>query len=97
MAGKGNAKTGGRKKGIPNKETICVQDVCRRFGYDPLEAQIHIAKDPATHPSLKVKINIDLMQYIYPKVKGDEFTPEETRNIMQMMLVTKLNAANSGS
>jgi hypothetical protein len=97
MGAKGSPKTGGRKKGIPNRETICVQDVCRRFNYDPLEAQIYLAKEESTPVGLKVKINIDLMQYIYPKVKGDEFTPEETRNIMQMMLVTKLNAANSGS
>lgn len=32
---KGSPKTGGRKKGTPNKVTVEVKDVCRRLVEDP--------------------------------------------------------------
>ncbi len=63
-------KTGGRKKGTPNKKTM---DLIERMGdYNPLEALLNIAQDDDTPTDIKVKINIDLMGYIYPKRKSIE-------------------------
>ena len=47
MAGgrqKGTVKTGGRKKGTPNKSTQTVRDLFEKHNFDPLEEAIKIAK-----------------------------------------------------
>ena len=58
----------GRKKGTPNKKT---QDLCELMGdYSPLVALLNIAQDTKTPLDIKVKVNLDLMGYIYPKRKS---------------------------
>lgn len=48
-------------------------DLIERMGdYNPLEALLNIAQDDDTPTDIKVKINIDLMGYIYPKRKSIE-------------------------
>lgn len=42
MAGK--EKTGGRKKGTPNKSTEWIFELCQKHNFDPIETLIHIAK-----------------------------------------------------
>lgn len=61
-------KTGGRKKGTPNKKT---KELLELMGdYSPLEALLKIAQDTKTPLDIKVKVNLDLMGYIYPKRKS---------------------------
>ena len=64
-------KTGGRQKGTPNKKTA---DLLVRLGnYNPLDALLAISQDEDTPLEIQVKINLDLMNYVYPKRKSVEF------------------------
>lgn len=64
-------KTGGRQKGTPNKRTA---DLLERLGnYNPLDALLAISQDEDTPLEIQVKINLDLMNYVYPKRKSVEF------------------------
>lgn len=64
-------KTGGRQKGTPNKRTT---DLLERLGnYNPLDALLAISQDEDTPLEIQVKINLDLMNYVYPKRKSVEF------------------------
>lgn len=64
-------KTGGRQKGTPNKKTT---DLLERLGnYNPLDALLGISQDEDTPLEIQVKINLDLMNYVYPKRKSVEF------------------------
>lgn len=65
---KNGNKTGGRKKGTPNKKT---KELLELMGdYSPLVALLNIAQDAKTPLDIKVKVNLDLMGYIYPKRKS---------------------------
>ena len=64
-------KTGGRQKGTPNKKTA---DLLERLGnYNPVDALLAISQDENTPLDIQVKINLDLMNYIYPKRKSVDF------------------------
>ena len=64
-------KTGGRQKGTPNKRTA---DLLERLGnYNPFDALLAISQDEDTPLEIQVKINLDLMNYVYPKRKSVEF------------------------
>ncbi len=63
-------KTGGRQKGTPNKKT---QELLDLMGdYSPLESLLSILKNDRVPIDLKIKINLDLMGYLYPKRKSVE-------------------------
>ena len=61
-------KTGGRKKGTPNKKTTELMELLG--DYNPIVRLIEIAKDENTSLDMQVKINLDLLPYIYPKRKS---------------------------
>ena len=73
----GLSKTGGRKKGTPNAKTKELGARLESFGFDPLKELSELvqgvndlsAKDRA-------EICLDLLQYLYPKRKALEVTPE---------------------
>ncbi len=63
-------KTGGRKKGTLNKAT---QDLFEIMGnYSPLLRLLEIAQDDETPIDTQIKINLDLLPYIYPRRKNVE-------------------------
>jgi len=60
----------GRKKGTPNKRT---KELIELFGdYNPAESLLEILKSDRVPIDLKIKINLDLMGYLYPKRKSIE-------------------------
>lgn len=68
-------KTGGRQKGTPNKRTA---DLLKRLGnYNPLDALLAISQDENTPLDMQVKINLDLMPYIYPKRKSIDMNADD--------------------
>lgn len=68
-------KTGGRKKGTPNKKTL---NFVESLGsYDPLESLLNIVKDENTPLETKIRINLDLLPYIYPKRKAIELRDKD--------------------
>ena len=68
-------KTGGRKKGTPNKKTTELMELLG--DYNPVTRLIEIAKDENTPLDMQVKINLDLMPYIYPKRKSIDMNTDD--------------------
>jgi hypothetical protein len=75
---KGFPKTGGRVRGTPNKATDALVRKLMKLGCDPIEGLAKIALDPATEVSLKVRCFAELAQYIYPKRKAVDQSPENS-------------------
>ena len=79
-------KTGGRKAGTPNKKTL---NLIEALGsYNPLTALIKIANNSETPLDIQIKINLDLLPYIYPKRKNIDidcchFEEKSERNIQE--------------
>jgi hypothetical protein len=63
-------KTGGRKAGVPNKRTQDLQDRLEALGVDPLEGLALIAKDDTAPLELRARVQMDLMNYLYPRRKA---------------------------
>ena len=77
-------KTGGRQKGTPNKKTA---DLLERLGnYNPVDALLTISQDENTPLDIQVKINLDLMNYIYPKRKSVDFNDKIDFSISEKSL-----------
>jgi len=85
----------GRKLGVPNKS---IRGLCGRLaelGLDPLQELVSIVKDEKTSVKLRARICMELMQYMYPKLRRVEYRPlsheaaapapsREVRNIAEM-------------
>ena len=67
MADKFGNKTGRRKKGTPNRKTKELIG-----NYNPAESLLEILKSDRVPIDLKIKINLDLIGYLYPKRKSVE-------------------------
>lgn len=68
----GSIKTGGRKKGTPNKESqSLIERIKQKFpNYCPVEGLCMIAMDPETELQYKLQAHKEVAQYIYPKLKS---------------------------
>ena len=65
-------KTGGRKRGTPNKLTQEVIDRLVKLKCDPIEGMAKIAMDEANPPELRGRMFAELAQYTAPKRKAIE-------------------------
>ncbi len=70
------AKTGGRKKGEPNKRTQEVIDKLAVLDCDPIEGMAKLALDDTNSPELRGRMFSELAQYIAPKRKAIEHSGE---------------------
>jgi hypothetical protein len=72
-------KTGGRKRGTPNKRTFEAIERLDALGVDPIEGMSRLAMDPSNSPELRGRMYAELAQYVYPKRKAVELntTPQE--------------------
>src|SRR5690348_383395 len=66
MFAAGHQKFGGRRKGTSNRRTALIRQFLAR-GYSPLEALAAIAEDPKTPLAVRLKINLELLAYCYPR------------------------------
>src|ERR1700680_1790599 len=65
----GLPKTGGRKKGTPNRATLTLQEVLDHVGCDPLLELATIAMTPQTPIDLRVRCLSEIAPYVYPRRK----------------------------
>jgi hypothetical protein len=72
---KGSKKTGGRKKGTPNKQTALVEQIVADNDFNPILAMVKIAKDANTPLDLKLRASMAIAEYLYPKRRAIETTP----------------------
>ncbi len=70
----GRAKTGGRRKGTPNRKTVEVQEKLTALDCDPIEAMARIAMDQENPIELRAQMFRELAQYVAPKRKAIEHT-----------------------
>jgi hypothetical protein len=72
----GLAKTGGRRKGTPNKRTLCLEAALRNAGIDVV---VELANTLAgTSPDVRARVLVDLLSYLYPKRKASEFPTDNS-------------------
>lgn len=106
MGKKTRKKTGGRKKGTPNKSTLLLKDLLEDEGIDPLAGLKECLKeldgitvyDPETQVSIiraKANIYMDLLQYLFPKRKSVENKNSEENNNPKVQIV-KVHWADEG-
>ena len=89
----GQPKTGGRKKGTPNKATLTVAEKLESLGCDPIEGMARIAMDEKNSPETRGRYFSELAQYVYPKRKpvDDSIEHNTVTNVM-----TKLDLSPGG-
>lgn len=91
----GTPKTGGRKKGTPNKKTLIASDKLEELGVDPLEILATIAsgkplEGTADLPTLDQRKQAaeKLMPYIYPTLKSIEHKNPDGSGILDKLTIT---------
>lgn len=78
-------KTGGRKKGTPNKRTQELAAKMEALGCDPIEGMATIALDMENPPELRGRMFSELAQYLFPKRKALEHSGEIGRAYVAQM------------
>ncbi len=71
----GIKKTGGRKKGTPNKKTFILRDVLDSFGCDVPQRIVDLL--PELKPEKQADILVELMKYLFPTRKAIEHSGPE--------------------
>lgn len=71
---KGLSKTGGRKVGSLNKRTEDLLHQMEEAGYNPLKSLL--AKYNSLSQEDQLKVDLKLMEYVYPKLKEQPLTIE---------------------
>ena len=97
-APKNNAKSGGRKKGVPNKVTREIKELAQQYGRGALLTAVEIMDDKAApHPARVSAANI-VLDRAYGKPgqaiehTGKDGGPIETRNVTDEMRAKALAA-----
>jgi hypothetical protein len=65
----GQAKTGGRQKGTPNRSTLVLRQKLAELGCDPVAELVTIARDPKTNIGQRVDIYSSFLRYTHPLPK----------------------------
>lgn len=101
MASKDGKKTGGRKKGTPNKFTQDLHELAQEMGVNPFEVLLNFAKgdykalrlpettafgSPTIPPELRQKAAKDACEYLFPKRKAIEHTGANGADLFAQML-----------
>lgn len=101
MASKDGQKTGGRKKGTPNKLTQDLHQIAEELGVNPFEILLRFAKGdyealnlpectsfgaPTIPPELRQKAAKDACEYLFPKRKAIEHTGANGADLFAQML-----------
>ena len=63
-------KTGGRRRGTPNKRTQQVAELLLELDCDPIRGMAEIAADKQHPIELRARMYAELAHYVYPKRKA---------------------------
>ncbi|MFZ3229840.1 MAG: hypothetical protein WA160_06520 [Pseudobdellovibrio sp.] len=75
----GSPKTGGRKKGTPNKSTFELYENLEKHNFDVVDQLMQIL--PQLSTDKKVNVLLELMSYLFPKRKAVEvLTAQPSKN-----------------
>ena len=67
MAGKGAAKTGGRKKGTPNKASAKREAAVAKSGKTPLQFLLNVMRDKKAPKAERIECAKAAAMYVHPK------------------------------
>lgn len=81
----GQPKSGGRKKGTPNRLTQDVAERLAALGCDPLEGMARLAMDPQSSPEFRFRCYAELLPYVYPKRKPMEIETETPADVINLI------------
>lgn len=72
---KGSPKSGGRKKGTPNKKTLFLADALTNLNFN-LAEEIIASLSQISDPSQKMQYLLALLDYTHPRLKELEAVPD---------------------
>ena len=80
-------KTGGRKKGTPNKKTASIQAKLDKHGCDPIEEMAKLAMESIKKDDVQTATSLlkELAQYVAPKRKAVEVSGSEEKAPIQIV------------
>jgi hypothetical protein len=87
VAGKGGRppglpKSGGRKKGTPNKSSLAISEKLADLGCDPIAILAGICMDEKFPIDARIRCAIELSSYVYPKRRPlDNPEPQGSREV----------------
>ena len=70
----GTPKTGGRKKGTPNRVTRLIAETLQAEHVDPIIGMARMAKNTKLAPELRFRAYAQLAEYLHPKRKAVELS-----------------------
>lgn len=82
MGKKGFPKSGGRKKGTPNKASLPIEELCQTLNCAPAKVMIAFCK--SKNPAVRFQAAKELMQYLHPKRKAIEHSGEIKNQISEL-------------
>ena len=84
-----NLKTGGRKKGTPNKKTLEAQELLAASNFDPIITMVEISQQAMADKNylLAGQMAKELAQYVYPKRKAIEHINKEDEDPLPTQLI----------
>ena len=72
----GSPKTGGRRKGTPNRATLALRDKLEALGCDPAIELAKMGMNDKNPGELRERCLNDLLPYVYPKRKPVDVSSE---------------------
>jgi hypothetical protein len=67
-------KTGGRKKGVPNKATAAKLAAIEASGLTPLDYMLSVMRDPANEPEIRLAAAKDAAPYVHARLASVELS-----------------------
>src|SRR5262245_53985760 len=77
MGSRGYPKTGGRKKGTPNKATAAKAAAIAASGLTPLDYLLSVLRDEANPPALRIDAAKSAAPYVHPKLSAVELAGKD--------------------
>jgi hypothetical protein len=74
----GLPKTGGRKKGTPNRATLTLVEKLDGVGCDPVVELAKIAMDEKNPIEIRVRCLSEILPYLYPKRKPVDVSTDQS-------------------
>ncbi len=82
----GLTKTGGRKKGTPNRQSLCLLSVLESNKIDIIAEIANLL--PQLGPEKKADVLLNLMSYVFPKRKAIELSSADENESGPQVIVT---------
>lgn len=80
----GKPKTGGRKKGTPNKSSLSLKEQLEERGINPIDYIEAALLDPKIDSLQRANLANDLMGYLFPKRSAVSISQEQEEDLKKL-------------